>query len=164
MKVLKYLFMTRNCKKYQKLMEHPLLSFRTRGLQPFHLSSAAGVHRHGSGLHVPALRQCDLGQGVHRQADQPVQVLWLRLVRQSGLGPERDSQENGKNAAPNCERERECASASNISYSPGQNALASIAKRAGDIAKADAASLLDGRGKCNIGNRFSHTEKFQPKK
>jgi len=68
-------------------MEHPLLSFRTRGLQPFHLPSAAGVHRHGSGLHVPALRQCDLGQGVHRQADQPVQVLWLRLVRQSGLGP-----------------------------------------------------------------------------
>jgi len=39
-----------------------------------------------------------------------------------------------------------------------------MAKRAGDIAEADGASLLGGRGKCNIGNRFSHTEKFQPKK
>jgi len=38
-----------------------------------------------------------------------------------------------------------------------------MAKRAGDIAEADGASLLGGRGKCNIGNRFSHTEKFQPK-
>lgn len=64
-----------------------LYRFRTRGLQPFHLPSAAGVHRYGSGLNVPALRQCDLGQGVHRQTDEPVEVLRVCLLRQSGLGP-----------------------------------------------------------------------------
>lgn len=60
---------------------------RTGGREPVHLPPAAGVHRHGPGVHVPALRPRDLGQGVHRQADQPLQVLRLRVLRQRGLGP-----------------------------------------------------------------------------
>lgn len=60
---------------------------RTGGREPVHLPPAAGVHGHGPGVHVPALRPRDLGQGVHRQADQPLQVLRLRVVRQRRLGP-----------------------------------------------------------------------------
>lgn len=55
-------------------------------MQPVHLPPAAGVHRHGPGVDVPPLRQRGLRQGVHRQANQPVQVLRLRVVRQRGLG------------------------------------------------------------------------------
>lgn len=37
---------------------------------------------------------------------------------------------------------------------------ASKANRLSDIFRADGESWLGGKGKCNIGNRFSHTQKF----
>lgn len=67
------------------LTHHELFSFiscvsRSRWLQPVHLPFAAGVHGHGPGRLVRALWQRDLGQGVYRQADESVQVLWVRVL------------------------------------------------------------------------------------
>lgn len=41
--------------------------------------------------------------------------------------------------------------------SMGSTALAAQGQRVNTQRLTDAASLLNGRGKCNIGNRFSHT-------
>lgn len=53
--------------------------------QPVYLPSATGVHRHGSGVHVLTFRTRDIGQSVHRQADEPIKVLRVRFVRQRRL-------------------------------------------------------------------------------
>lgn len=55
-------------------------------MQPVHLPPATRVQRHRPGVDVPALRLGDIGEGVHRQADEPLQVLRLRVVRQRRLG------------------------------------------------------------------------------
>lgn len=67
-------------------MANLTLPFRTRRQQSIHLPLTSGVHRHRSRIDISAFWQCPVGQGVHRQADQPVQVLRLRLVRQSTFG------------------------------------------------------------------------------
>lgn len=59
--------------------------FRSGGLQPVHLPPPAGVHGYGPGVHIPTVRAGGLREGVHRQADEPVQVLRVRLLRQPEL-------------------------------------------------------------------------------
>ena len=48
---------------------------RARRSEPVHLPPAPGVRRPGSHADVHAVRQRHLGEGVHRQADEPQQVL-----------------------------------------------------------------------------------------
>lgn len=55
-------------------------------MQPVHLPPAAGVHRYGPSVNLSALWQRRLRQGVYRQADEPVQVLRVRVVRQRCVG------------------------------------------------------------------------------
>jgi hypothetical protein len=50
--------------------------WRSRRSQPVHLSPAPGVWRPGLTADVYALWECRVGQGFHRQADKPEQVLW----------------------------------------------------------------------------------------
>lgn len=64
---------------------------RSRGRQPVYIPPSTGVHGHRPGVHVPAVRPCDIGQSVHRQTDQPVKVLRLRLLRQRRVGAGRDT-------------------------------------------------------------------------
>lgn len=59
---------------------------RTGRLQPVHLPFAARIHRYRSGHHVSALWNGTLRQGVHRQTDQPIQVLRVRVLRQCVVG------------------------------------------------------------------------------
>lgn len=63
-----------------------LICFRSRRLQPVHIPFTTRIHRHRPGLHIPAFRSCDFGQGVHRQTNEPVQVLWFRVFWQRDLG------------------------------------------------------------------------------
>lgn len=62
------------------------LRFRSGRLQPVHLPLAPGVYRYGLSLNIPAVRASDLGQGVYRQTDEPVQVLRFRIIRQPDVG------------------------------------------------------------------------------
>lgn len=73
-------------KKYVQYFTFSLPISRPRGLQPVHLPPAAGVHRHGPRVDLSAVRQRRLRQGVYRQADEPVQVLRVRVVRQRCVG------------------------------------------------------------------------------
>lgn len=59
-------------------------------MQPVHLPPAPGVHRHRPGVDVPAFRACAIREGVHRQADEPVEVLRFRVIRKRVLRPDGD--------------------------------------------------------------------------
>lgn len=56
--------------------------FRPRRLQLVHLSPAARIYWYRLGIDVPAVRSCDLGQGVHRQTNKSIEVFRFRVVRQ----------------------------------------------------------------------------------
>lgn len=67
------------------------ICYRSRRLQPFHLPLAAGVHRRGPCVNLSTLRSRDIREGVHRQTDEPVQVLRVRILRERLVGSGRNS-------------------------------------------------------------------------
>lgn len=53
-----------------------VFDFRSRGLQPLHLSLAARIRGRRADADVSTVRQRDQFEGVHRPGDQSEQMLW----------------------------------------------------------------------------------------
>jgi len=73
-------------KRKANITNYENVFFRAGRLQPLHLPPTPGVHGHGPGIYVPAIRASYISQGVHRQTDQLVEMFRVRIVRQCQFG------------------------------------------------------------------------------